>query len=162
MGRRNRQEPRRSPPPSAELHVCDSRGVPLSLALSGANENERGYLLALVDAIPALRERRQQAARSTPRRPWLTTPKRLRESLRRRGIGASDRAPPRAGFKARGGQAPERWMIERTNAWLHNYRRVATRRERRPDLYLAFARPACSLIIASASKELQVEELPGP
>jgi transposase len=49
--------------------------------------------------------------------------------------------------KARDPQVPERWTIERTNAWLHNYRRVATRWERRPDLYLAFVRLACSLII---------------
>jgi transposase len=49
--------------------------------------------------------------------------------------------------RARDPQVPQRWTIERTNAWLHNYRRVATRWERRPELYLAFVQLACSLII---------------
>lgn len=44
-------------------------------------------------------------------------------------------------------QVRERWMIERTNAWLHSYRRVSIRWERRPELYLALARLACALII---------------
>jgi transposase len=42
---------------------------------------------------------------------------------------------------------PERWPVERTNAWLHNFRRITTRWERRPELYLALVRLACSLII---------------
>jgi transposase len=37
--------------------------------------------------------------------------------------------------------------IERTNAWLHNCRRVSIRYERRPELYLALVQLACCLII---------------
>jgi transposase len=72
----------------------------------------------------------------------------LRDSLRRRQIEPRivRRRRPGEG-KARDPQVPQRWTIERTNAWLHNYRRIATRWERRPDLYLAFVRLACSLII---------------
>jgi len=39
-----------------------------------------------------------------------------------------------------------RWIIERTNAWLHSFRRLVTRYERRPDIYLAFVHVACMLI----------------
>ena len=39
-----------------------------------------------------------------------------------------------------------RWVIERTNAWLHNFRRLVVRYERRLDLYLAFVHVACMLI----------------
>ena len=39
-----------------------------------------------------------------------------------------------------------RWIIERTNAWLHSFRRLVTRYERRPDIYLAFVHVACLLI----------------
>jgi transposase len=39
-----------------------------------------------------------------------------------------------------------RWVIERTNAWLHNFRRLVVRYERRVDVYLAFVHVACMLI----------------
>jgi transposase len=72
----------------------------------------------------------------------------LRASLRARGIEPRivKRRRPGQG-KARDPQVPQRWTIERTNAWLHNYRRIGTRWERRPELYLALVRLACSLII---------------
>jgi transposase len=134
--------------PGSKLHLaCDGRGVPLSLAVSGANENERGYLLPLVDALP----RRRQRERSRPDALLADRgydAEHLRASLRERGIEPRivRRRPP-GGGRRRDPQVPERWPIERTNAWLHNYRRVATRWERRPELYLALVQLACSLII---------------
>jgi transposase len=134
--------------PASKLHLaCDGAGVPLSVALSGANENERGFLLALVDAIPPLRP-------GAGNRPDALLADRgydaehLRESLRARGIDPRivRRRRPGEG-KARDPQVRERWTIERTNAWLHAYRRIAVRWERRADLYLALVRLACSLII---------------
>jgi transposase len=134
--------------PASKLHLaCDARGVPLALCLSGANENERGYLLALVDALPPLR------AGHTNRPDALLADRgydaeHLRESLRGRGIEPHivRRRRPGQG-RQRDPQARERWTIERTNAWLHNYRRITTRWERRPELYLALCQLACSLII---------------
>ena len=46
--------------------------------------------------------------------------------------------------------ARERWPVERTNAWLHNWRRISTRWERRPELYLALLQLACSMIVCRA------------
>jgi transposase len=73
----------------------------------------------------------------------------IRAALRERGI------EPQIPEKNRPGQGrsrdPEnklRWPIERTHAWLHNHRRVHTRWERRPELYLAFAQLACALILS--------------
>lgn len=37
----------------------------------------------------------------------------------------------------------QRWKVERTIAWLGNYRRLLTRFERAPRLFLAFAQLAC-------------------
>jgi len=47
-----------------------------------------------------------------------------------------------------------RWPIERTNAWLHNWRRISTRWERRPELYLALLQLACSMIICRLLESL--------
>jgi transposase len=40
-----------------------------------------------------------------------------------------------------------RWIIERTNAWLLNFRRLLVRHERRVDVYRAFVHVACLLIV---------------
>ena len=39
-----------------------------------------------------------------------------------------------------------RWIIERTNAWLHNFRRLVTRYEHKLEHYRAFLHAACMLI----------------
>jgi transposase len=39
-----------------------------------------------------------------------------------------------------------RWIIERTNAWLHNFRRLVTRYDNKLEHYRAFLYAACMLI----------------
>lgn len=39
-----------------------------------------------------------------------------------------------------------RWVIERTIAWLHQFRRLRVRYERRPDIHEAFLKLGCSII----------------
>ena len=39
-----------------------------------------------------------------------------------------------------------RWVVERTLAWLANYRRLTIRYERRDDIHEAFLHLGCSLI----------------
>src|SRR3954453_11314902 len=45
-------------------------------------------------------------------------------------------------------QARQRWPVERTNAWLKAKRRIATRRDRKADNYLAFLQLGMLLILA--------------
>jgi len=45
-----------------------------------------------------------------------------------------------AGFRAR------RWVVERTHSWLHCFRRILVRWEKRADTYLAMLHLACALI----------------
>jgi transposase len=40
-----------------------------------------------------------------------------------------------------------RWIVERTIAWLHNYRRLVTRWERHVEIYTAFLHVVCILLI---------------
>jgi len=101
----------------------------------------------LIDAIPPLRRgRRQRPDRLLADRGYDA--EHIRASLRDRSI------EPRIAKKRRPGQgrardplSAERWPIERTNAWLHNHRRLATRWERRPELYHAFVQLATALIL---------------
>lgn len=46
--------------------------------------------------------------------------------------------------------APHRWPVERTTAWLRNRPRIATRRDRKPATYEAFLQLAIILILTRA------------
>jgi transposase len=39
-----------------------------------------------------------------------------------------------------------RWVVERTSAWVHNYKRLLVRYDRRHDIHEAFLALACSLV----------------
>ena len=66
-----------------------------------------------------------------------------RDQLRHRGIAsqlAKRRTPHGSGL------GRTRWVVERTVAWLHRFRRLAVRYERRPCVHEAFLTLACSLV----------------
>jgi hypothetical protein len=44
-----------------------------------------------------------------------------------------------------------RWKVERTFAWLQNFRRLVTRYERKASMFLAFVHVACLFITLRAS-----------
>jgi transposase len=46
-----------------------------------------------------------------------------------------------------------RWVVERTLAWLHRFRRLALRKERRADVHEAFLTLGCALITWRHLKE---------
>jgi transposase len=115
--------------------------------LSPANDHDRRHALAVVDAIPPLRRgRRKRPDQLLADRGYDA--EHIRASLRERGIEPhiAKRNWPGQG-RVRDPEIADRWTIERTNAWLHKNRRITTRYERRPELYLSFAQLACALIL---------------
>lgn len=111
-------------------------------------------MIPLVDAIPPVRGRRGRPHR----RPHTLYGDRAyhsregRRQLRRRGIQARIAWPKSAHGSGLGSR---RWVVERTIAWLHQYRRLRIRYERRDDIHEAFLAIGCSLICL---KLLQAEE----
>jgi transposase len=76
---------------------------------------------------------------------------RLRAELARRGIepviparSNSRNATHQDGRKLR--RYRRRWTIERTNAWLQNFRKLTIRYERRVMIFLGFVHLACAMI----------------
>ncbi len=88
----------------------------------------------------------------------------LRDEIRARGVEPvisrrrrpSDPPPPagspvslrgnRRRAKPRDPHGRHRWPVERTNAWLRNWRRVSTRWEREPDYWLAVIQTAAAMV----------------
>jgi transposase len=139
--------------PGSRFHlVVEAGGLPLEILLGPGNENERPYLLPLLDAI--------RAAGMQPRELWADrgyASKAHERGLAERQVQSRISQPRRAGDPLPPGQpvrevwrgrkrrlkvadpnAPQRWPVERTNAWLKALRRIATRRDRKADNYLAF------------------------
>lgn len=99
---------------------------------------DRGYASRPLEQ--ALRERQIEPRISQPRRrgdpiPAGTPSREVWRGKKRR-------------LKTADPQARNRWPVERTNAWLKAKRRIATRRDRKPDNYLAFLHLGMILILA--------------
>lgn len=129
--------------------MVDRTGLPLAIVLTGANRHDSMALTTVVDAIPAVRQRR---GRPRKRPGKLHADKaydfrRCRRDLRRRGI------TPRIARRGIDGSqrlGKHRWVVERTFAWINRFRRLAIRYERHADLYCAFLILAAAIICFKA------------
>jgi transposase len=66
-----------------------------------------------------------------------------RDALANRGI---DSLLARRNTEHGSGLGTTRWVIERTIAWLHQFRRLRVRYERRPDIHEAFLKLGCAIM----------------
>ena len=113
--------------------------------MSGANRNDVLELLPLLDAIPPVRGKRGRPRRRPERLfgDGAYHSRRHRAELRARGVAASI---PRPKKDHGSGLGTHRWVVERTISWLHQYRRLRIRYERRADIHEAFLRLAGCLV----------------
>ena len=125
--------------------ITDAAGIPLAVILTGGHRNDVTQLLPLLDAIPPIR-----GLRGRPRRrPGKVYADRgydhdkYRQLLRERGITP---VIARRGTGHGSGLGGRRWVVERAFAWLHAFRRLRTRYERRADTHHAMLSLACSII----------------
>lgn len=119
--------------------------MPLSVAVSAANTNDAEALKPLIRAIPAIRSRRGPRRRKPGK---LHADKAydhaaLRRWIRDRGIAVRI---ARKGIETSKRLGKHRWVIERTIAWLFNYRRLNTRHERKANHFCAFLTLGATLI----------------
>lgn len=115
------------------------------MILTEANRHDVTQLLGLVEAIPPIagkigRPRCKpdlvQADRAYDSQPH-------RDILEGRGIGT---LIARRNTEHGSGLGRTRWVVERTIAWLHQFRRLRVRYEKRPDIHEAFLKLGCSII----------------
>ena len=132
--------------PGSKHHlICDAGGIPLAVTLTGGNRNDVTQLIPLVDAISPIRGRRGRPRRR-PRE--LFADRGYDHDFYRRQLRARGITPriARRGVPHGSGLGRQRWVVERGFAWLHAFKRLRTRYERRADLHLALLQLACALI----------------
>lgn len=136
--------------------LTEAQGVPVGLAVDGANRNDMKLVRATVDSIAVKRPRP-----TTQQPQGLCLDKgydfdEVRQTVQEFGFtahirsrGEEARAIRReAGFKAR------RWVVERTHSWMNRFRRILTRWDKTAKNYIAFLHFACGLIAFRAARLL--------
>jgi transposase len=125
--------------------ITDAQGIPLAITLTGANAHDVTQLLPLVDGIRPVQGRRGRPRRRPERvqgdRGYDSQPH--RDKLRQRGIQP---VLAKRNTEHGSGLGVFRWVVERTLAWLHQFRRLRTRYDRRDDIHEAFMSLGCAMI----------------
>ena len=119
--------------------------MPLAVKLTGANTHDSQVVLELVDAVPPIR---RPLGRPRKRPSALVADKaydsqKIRTELRRRRIKPQI---ARRGWRQEPGLGRLRWVVERTLAWLGQFRRLRIRYERLAEIHEAFLTIGCILI----------------
>jgi transposase len=133
--------------------LTEGRGVPIGLAIDGANRNDMKLVQATIESIPVDRPKPK------PYHPQnLCMDKgydydETRELVDEFGYTAHIKArgeeaqliKRNARFKAR------RWVVERTHSWMNRFRRILIRWEKKPENYLGLLHLVCGLIAYRAT-----------
>jgi transposase len=128
--------------------VVDDAGVPLGNHLHAASPSEVKLVEATLQTVTI--GRRQELYRLIVDRGYDSDP--LRRQLAARGIELiaphrrnRSKPPTQDGRALR--RDKRRWIVERTFAWLGNYRRLVVRYDRSLTVYQGFFHIACFMIV---------------
>jgi transposase len=119
--------------------------VPLAVSLTGGNRNDVTQLLPLLDGLEPVRGK---VGRPRKRAERLLADRGYDHDKYRRELWARGVKPliARRETEHGSGLGTERWVVERSFAWLHNFRRLRTRYERLAELHLAFLELGCAVV----------------
>lgn len=125
--------------------LTDAHGVPIVVKTTAANCADITELLNLVHNVPAIKGKR-----GAPRYRFnaLYADRAYDSQAHRnalRQLGTEPMIPKRRTSHG-SGLGVFRWVVERTISWLHQFRRLRVRYERRLDIHEAFLTIACVLI----------------
>ena len=133
--------------------LVEGNGVPVGLAVAGANVNDFKLARETLESIPI---RRPRPSLHRPQNlcldkgydydevRQLAREFRFTAHIRSRGEEAKA-LKRRAGFKAR------RWVAERTHSWMNRFRRILTRWEKKPENYIGMLHLTLATITLQAS-----------
>ncbi|MEW1841554.1 IS5 family transposase [Nonomuraea angiospora] len=135
----------RAKPGSKHHVITDGGGIPLAVSLTGGNRNDVTQLLPLLKAIPPVRGR---VGRPRKRPDCLYADRGYDHDKYRRLVWRTGIKPiiARRGTPHGSGLGIHRWVVERTIALLHWFRRLRIRWEVRDDIHEAFMKLAAAII----------------
>jgi putative transposase len=139
--------------------LTDGAGIPLAVAVEGANRHDSRLLVATLDGLviarPAAEGEESDSHHQHLCLDAAYDSESVREELEARSyephISPSDKRKRSERKEARqhpGGRA-RRWVVERTHSWLNRSRRLLVRWEKKTENYLGFIHLACAQLIFS-------------
>jgi transposase len=133
--------------------LTDGQGVPLGLAVSGANVHDKRLVretiasIAIARPIPTAQARQnmcQDKGYDYPDVRQLVAEYGYTAHIPVRGSDPS-KQKPMPGYRAR------RWVVERTHSWFNRFRRLLIRWEKKVANYKAFLHFACAWVTCRAA-----------
>jgi transposase len=133
--------------------LTEGHGVPIGLAVDGANRHEMKLVRSTLDT--SVVERPEPTAEQ-PHGMCLDKGddyQEVRAILAEFGFTAHirSRGEEAQAMKDKASQKARRWVVERTHSWMNRFRRILVRWDKKPEHYRAFLHFACALIAFRAA-----------
>ena len=133
--------------------LTEGQGVPIGLAVEGANRHDMKLVRETVENIVV--ERPKPTPEHTQ---GMSLDKgydyqEVRDILEAFGFTAHIRSRGQEAqeLKQEAGKKARRWVVERTHSWLNRFRRILIRWDKKPENYIAFLHFACALVAFRAA-----------
>lgn len=133
--------------------LTEGHGVPIGLAVDGANRPDMKLVRATLDSLVV-----ERPVPTAAQRQGLCLDKGYdyqegRDILAEFGFTAHmrSRGEEAQAIKDKASQKARRWVVERTHSWMNRFRRILVRWDKKPEHYLAFLHFACALIAFRAA-----------
>jgi putative transposase len=145
-------------PPTGEKGVkrsllTEGHGVPIGLAVAGANRHDMKLVRATLENIVI---ERPDPTAEQPQGMCLDKGydyQQVRDILQEFGFTAHirSRGEEAQAIKAEAGKRARRWVVERSPSWLNRFRRILIRWEKKAANYIALLHFACALVAFRAA-----------
>jgi putative transposase len=133
--------------------LTEGHGVPIGVAVDGANRHDMKLVRATLESIVV---ERPTPTEQEPQGMCLDKGydfDEVRQTLVEFGFTAHIKARGEEAKELReeAGKRARRWVVERTHSWLNRFRRLLIRWDKKPHNYLGFLHFACALIAFRAA-----------
>ena len=133
--------------------LTEGHGVPIGLAVDGANRHDMKLVRATLESIVT---ERPEPTQDAPQGMCLDKGydyDEVRALLDEFGFTAHirSRSEEARELAAEAGKRARRWVVERSHSWMNRFHRILIRWEKKPEHYLAFLHFACALIAFRAA-----------
>lgn len=137
--------------------LTDAAGIPLGLAVDGANRNDFKMLRETIESIPV---ERPKPTRGSPQGMCLDKGYDYAEAREvvadfRYTAHIRSRGEEARALRRRLGERARRWVVERTHSWMNRFRRILIRWEKTVENFLGMLHLACALIVYGQAEVLE-------
>ena len=133
--------------------LTEGHGVPIGLAVEGANRHDMKMVRDTIESIIVERPKPTKKKKQHICLDKGYDYAEVRDIVKEFGFTAHirSRGEEAKEIKQEAGKRARRWVVERTHSWLNRFRRILIRWDKKPETYIAFLHFACALIAFRAA-----------